>query len=73
MSGNVWEWCWDWYDSYPTDEQVNPLGAEKGVARVLRGGSGNYVPQSCRAAFRFNVEPSNRLSYLGFRLAASLQ
>jgi formylglycine-generating enzyme required for sulfatase activity len=73
MSGNVWEWCWDWKGSYPTDEQVNPRGAEKGGGRVYRGGSWLNEPRYCRAAFRNYFEPSSGFSNLGFRLASSLQ
>jgi len=68
MSGNVWEWCWDWYDSYPTDEQVNPLGAEKGSYRVIRGGSWYDNPELCRVALRNRFNPNLRYNFIGFRL-----
>jgi formylglycine-generating enzyme required for sulfatase activity len=71
MSGNVWEWCWDWYGSYPTGVQNNPVGAEQGVYRVIRGGGWNAYPQFCRAASRFLNAPTDRISLLGFRLARS--
>ena len=69
MSGNVIERCWDRYDDYKPDAQVNPKGAEEGYPRVFRGGSyGNYRT-SCRAAHRGNdYGPGRREDNIGFRL-----
>jgi formylglycine-generating enzyme required for sulfatase activity len=69
MHGNVWEWCLDWYQSrYPGGTVATPIGPASGAARVFRGGGWDYVGASCRSAYRNNVTPSRRMSYVGFRL-----
>lgn len=70
MSGNVWEWCSDRYDShyYKNSPQYNPKGASSSTYRVLRGGSWDGEPNHCRVAYRLSTTPTYRDSSIGFRL-----
>lgn len=68
MSGNVLEWCHDWYGAYPNKHQTDPLGPSSGTGRVLRGGCWYFISQSCRVFNRINHSPEGRYNYLGFRL-----
>ena len=71
MSGNVWEWCQDWYGKtyYENSPSTDPLGPDSGSARVLRGGSWWTVAGGCRVANRNWDSPGYRFFNLGFRLA----
>lgn len=68
-SGNVWEWCQDWFDSYSGSSQTNPNGPSTGSFRVLRGGSWSSDARYCRVSFRSYDLPDYREFNLGFRLA----
>lgn len=68
MSGNVREWCSDWYGRYSSSAQSNPTGPFSGSYCVDRGGSWGSNAQSCRVSFRGNHYPDNRSYNSGFRL-----
>lgn len=68
MSGNVSEWCQDWYGSYTSGSQTNPKGASSGSSRVLRGGSWINSAQNCRVSNRTHYYPDSRHTNYGLRL-----
>ena len=72
MSGNVWEWVWDWKGSYPSGTVTDTMGPSTGSYRVFRGGSWNRNPRYARVANRSRYVPGRRYGNLGLRLARSL-
>jgi len=72
MSGNVWEWCADWYSEYPSSAQTNPTGPALAANRVSRGGGWGNTARLCRSAFRYGSTPARRNYDVGFRLALQL-
>jgi formylglycine-generating enzyme required for sulfatase activity len=71
MSGNVYEWCYDGYGTYPASAQRDPMGASSSSDRVGRGGGAGSSAADCRVADRNGGSPSNRGDQLGFRLVLS--
>jgi sulfatase modifying factor 1 len=73
MHGNVFQWCQDWYADYPQNEAVDPQGPKTGTSRVLRGGSWQDGPGTCRSAFRAEMPPRISSCRCGIRICFSVE
>ena len=71
MSGNVWEYCWDWNAIYTNAPVENPTGPSSGTFRMSRGGSWHDNAYCARVSYRYNYSHYTRNLYIGFRLARS--
>jgi formylglycine-generating enzyme required for sulfatase activity len=68
MSGNVWEWCQDWYGSYSNESAINPSGAHSDSIRIIRDGCWDNKTFKCRLAYRGRFIPKDSDYGLGFRV-----
>ena len=69
MTGNLFEWCQDWYGGYSSEPQTNPTGPETGTTRIVRGGCWDFDAKFCRLSYRRDYAPNGNYVCNGLRLA----
>lgn len=73
MSGNVQEWCEDWFSTYSKRAKTDPTGPNSGSFKIVRGGAWNSIKTTCRTTNRGWTQPSNHFRSFGFRIARTPQ
>jgi formylglycine-generating enzyme required for sulfatase activity len=68
IHGNVWEWCFDWFEPYPASPLTDPIGPATSKYKVFKGGGWNQEAQYARSSSRFMMSPSNGIHFVGFRV-----
>lgn len=72
LSGNLYEWCVDWFGLYAETAVTDPQGPRSGESRIIRGGSWNSPPDELRCDYRFSTKPERSYDGLGFRCVRSV-